>query len=121
MLLASLDWGDKKAPCIRLPHMARAIDIAEEWRASAHLVLEEIGKGEFESDLDIVRKIIAKNEPRGATIRDIWHDGLRRRKKSLEDTQNVVNQMLQMGDIVGEASPTNKPGPRTTYYHIRKG
>lgn len=40
MLLAALDWpADRVAPQIELHHLARAVDIAERWRASAHRAL----------------------------------------------------------------------------------
>jgi hypothetical protein len=71
MILAALDW-QPETPCkIELPHLARALEITEAWRASAHRAIETANANEVDVIFKRIMRQLAKH-PSGATVRDIY-------------------------------------------------
>jgi hypothetical protein len=113
-ILAALDWpeGDE-APSIELPHLARAIEIAEVWRASAHRVLEEADRSGFEG---LRRRIVRLLGDSGCSLRELCK-AMRRTKP--DELKEILRQMVEAGDVEEfETKPGPKGGRPTTRYRL---
>jgi hypothetical protein len=117
MILAALDWSaSDPAPKIELPHLARAIEIAETWRASAHRALDLTTANMSSRVKDRITRLLAKYP--NMTERDLV--------KSLKDIdQNELHlalvEMVEIGDVVEvDAGPGAKGGRPTKRYTVSK-
>jgi len=105
IILAALDWialGDQRQgkPVVRAPHWYRAQQIVENWRASAHQLLHDLGESE-EARLEIrILKLLA-GRPSGLSVRDIYRALRSPRKpviealKALEVDGQVAQEIMQ--------------------------
>ncbi|NLF01840.1 MAG: DUF3987 domain-containing protein [Anaerolineales bacterium] len=107
IILAALDWialGDRRQgrPVVRAAHWYRAQQIVENWRASAHQLLHDLGDSE-EARLEIrILKLLA-GRPGGLSVRDIYRALRSPRKpviealKALEVDGQIVQEIIQCG------------------------
>ena len=106
MILAAMDWKNEPAPRIELPHIVRAISIAESWRESAHRALS-IGKS---YGLDNVKSKVIDTIQRceskgGATMRDLT------RAISTNGKGDLERALAEMQEAKMIEAVTVKPGP----------
>lgn len=117
MILAALDWKDRATPHIEASHMARAISIAETWRASAHRMLIIVTDNEFNKLQQRILTQVSKREPKGATIRDL-HQAMRDRK--ISEVEMSVIEMVTAGYLDEMEPESGKRGRPTKRYRIAK-
>lgn len=117
ILLAALDWSDAEGERGQLKvtsaHWYRAQMIAEEWRASAHRLLADLGEHE-EGRLE-VRILSLLRSSGGATVRELY--------RSLRSTRKPVVEALRAleedGCIIRLANEGGGGrGPRTDLYQV---
>jgi hypothetical protein len=99
ILLAALDWAEgdsaEPRPRVRAAHWYRAQQIVEDWRASAHRLLADLGENE-EGRLEARVLGLLKTCGGSATVRDIYRALRSPRKpvletlKALEDDSRVI-------------------------------
>ncbi|MBK8030052.1 MAG: DUF3987 domain-containing protein [Chloroflexi bacterium] len=115
ILLAALDWSDAGEERLQLKvttaHWYRAQLIVEEWRASAHRLLADLGENE-EGRLEI-RILSLLRASGGATVRDLY--------RSLRSTRKPVMEALRALEEDGcvvrlENAGGSGRGPRTDLY-----
>lgn len=111
IILAAFQWEDQPAPVICLSHLARAIEIAETWRASAHRAIGAATENEVNQLFDRILYQIAKREPVGATVRDIYKC---MKDKRPVDVEAAVQEMVNLGML--EALSQSSVGRHTTRY-----
>ena len=120
MILAALDWPkDTNAPRIELAHLARAVTICEEWRASAHRALALVTTTEYEKLRLQILKQVSKREPEGVSMRDLG-----RSMRSVEpgELREAIAQMIELGDLeANETRPGPKGGRKTIRYSLARG
>lgn len=111
-LLAAADWdGEHNSPQIEIGHWARAQQIAEQWRASAHQLYYTL-TGITEDDT-IERRLInrvAKDGELGTTIRDLYRAERRKR----EEIEPIVIRLVREG-LLEEYRPAGK---RVDYFRL---
>jgi hypothetical protein len=110
-ILAALDWGSEDAPVIELPHIARAVSIAESWRVSAHRVVAAANQNDYTAMRGRLMRILSKAGQRGATMRDI---GRAMRDKTPSEIEMTLDQMVDIGDAVLMDSKPGQSGGRPT-------
>jgi len=111
MLLAALDWPEEHAnPRIELAHLARAIDIAEGWRASLHRALSQSARTEHDDlrgrildTLDVAGEV-------GATCRDL----ARQLSRKATEVQRLLNALVKEGEVEGVRQESGPKGGRPT-------
>jgi len=110
ILLAALDWPESvPAPRIELPHLAKAIRIAETWRASAHRTIDQATRSTYEQTRIRILKVLGRHEPDGATMRDL----LRYIKNMDPADLNVTLIQMKMADEIEEVrNTTGRPSSR---------
>jgi uncharacterized membrane protein len=107
ILLAALDWADADdappQPKVTAAHWFRAQTITEEWRASAHRLLAELGENE---EVRLENRILGLLKTAGgsATVRDLYRALRSPRKpviealKALEGDGHVERFLAQGGE-----------------------
>jgi hypothetical protein len=120
MILASFDWSMEKrksaAPTIAIEHIARAMEIVEGWRVSAHRTIEQVTMSDANRFLQrVLRNVISTGE-RGVTLRELY--------KSMKDRQpfeisNALDQLVQAEEIEAIDAGTSKIGGRPTKRYRR--
>ena len=118
ILLAALDWGDAPTPRIELPHFTRALLTVETWRASLHLVLDLAAIEEADRVKQTIVAAVAKNDPGGATMRDLCKANKSIKPRAIED---ALEDLLLSGDIIAVELVNPRGGPRTTRYMLNRG
>jgi len=116
ILLAALDWADEHdagpQPRVTVAHWYRAQLITEEWRASAHRLLAELGENE-EARLENRILGLLRNAGGSATVRDLY--------RALRSTRKPVVEALKAleedGQVVKVELPPN-PGRRSEAYSL---
>lgn len=117
MLLAAMDWPqDLAAPRIELPHLVRAIHIAEEWRASVHRTLAMADQTDYEKLENEICSDLARTNGTGMTLRDLRR-ALGNRRQAIE-IENVLTQLEMTGEVRREVVQNPKGGPKTTRYYL---
>jgi hypothetical protein len=106
MILVALDWKEGPAPIIAMIHLARAIHIVEDWRASAHRTLRVATRTSVKKLQLRLYAAIARAEPQGETMRDLCKG---HNDQSVDDIEDALRQMEVAGEIVRVPS---KPGPK---------
>jgi hypothetical protein len=95
--LAALDWPDgMTAPRVELRHLARAMSIVEDWRASAHRVLVQ---AEQVSGSALARRIIRRvglADDMGATRRDLHRAMQDRKAREIDDE---LERLVEAGEV----------------------
>lgn len=119
LALAAMDWADgggKRSLQITLAHWARAQQIAEAWRASAHRLLDALNRGEDSiSESRILEHLIA--HPEGETLRDLTlRTGLRR--KAIED---ALRSLAEAGLVKAERKRRGERGPEANVFQVMDG
>ena len=118
-LLAAMDWPDgQSVPRIELPHLARAIAICEDWRASAHRALMMVDKTEFGGLRKRILRQIGQSEPAGATARDVYRS---MRDVSPDEIKRVLQQLMDVEDVRSEEVKPEGRGRGTVRYHVSEG
>lgn len=111
-ILTALDWhSDNEAPGIELPHLARAVAIVENWRASAHRAIKDVAISNFGRLRQRIMRQMAKQEPNGATYRDICRGMGDVEPQEIELT---LMQMVVMGEAEELAISSGPKGGRPT-------
>jgi len=119
LILAALDGWQGNGPTVELPHLARAISICEEWRASAHRALKLATQGEFDRAAQRVLRVAGRAGPGGATMRNLYR-GMQ--DKEPAEIAEVVAQLVDVGELEELQAPTGKPGrPAKRYRPTRAG
>jgi hypothetical protein len=117
IIMATLDWGCEKdvtcaVPVVRLPHLARAIQIAESWRSSAHRLLADVTMGEANRFLQRVLAAVISSGQHGITLRDLY--------KSLSkppfEVENALNQLMSTTEVETFEGRNSKGGPKSVRY-----
>lgn len=117
LIMATLDWGcGKKAlgptPVVSMSHMARAITIAESWRASAHRLLSSITTSAENRFMQRVLTYVIGAGVNGITLRDIYKNIGR---PPLE-VERALNQLIMTGEIEVFEYGSRRGGPRRPRY-----
>lgn len=116
-ILAALDWQrDAQAPRIDLPHLHRAMEIAETWRVGAHRMIEQGSTAEENVKLSRILRQIGRHGLEGATFRDL-RNGLR--DIPVSEFQRLVDQAVSSEEVVAIRVGSGSAGGRpTTRYRI---
>lgn len=116
ILLAALDWSDKEEttsrPRVTTAHWHRARQIAEEWRASAHRLLADLGENE-EARLETRILGLLRTAGGRATVRELYRALRSPRKTVLE----ALKALEQDGQLVRVDLPP-RPGVRSEVYQL---
>lgn len=106
VILAALDW-QAETPCrIELPHLARAMDIAESWRGSAHRAIAGATASAFSQIGKRILRQVSRQEPDGATVRDVYRQ---MQDKSPAEIELAISELILAG-LLEEVEP--EPGRR---------
>ncbi|TVR25026.1 MAG: DUF3987 domain-containing protein, partial [Anaerolineaceae bacterium] len=116
ILLAALDWADagdsSPRPKVTAAHWYRAQQLTEEWRASAHRLLADLGENE---EARLENRIIGLLKTAGgvATVRDLYR-ALRSPRKPVIEALKALEQDGRVQRV--ELPP--KPGLRSEAYRL---
>lgn len=116
-ILAAMDWKSGNAPVIEHPHMARAISIAETWRASAHRSIANAGDSETSRLQQRILAQVTKREPKGATIRDLYQN---MKDKRISEIEACVFEMTRAGYLEEKKPEMGNRGRPTSRYVTAK-
>ena len=118
-ILAAMDWKCEGAPVIELYHLARAVAITEDWRASAHRVLRTATETEYDRLQERVLYQCGRHDKEGgATLRNLY---ISMRDRTPAELTNVVEQLVKVGmleEISIKAGPTG--GRPTMRYRLTR-
>lgn len=117
MILAALDWSSEDVPRVRMPHLARAIQITEQWRASAHRAIVGSEDQEFDTLKQRILKQVSKHEPNGATMRDICR-GMQDKRPG--EIQEATEEMVTGGYVEVVPSKAGQRGRPTMRYRAAR-
>lgn len=96
IILAALDWREGQfVPRIEVAHLARAMAIAEEWRASAHRAVAIMTATAFDRLRVRILQQVSKTGVKGASVRDVYR-GMR------DKTPDEIKDALRQMDVAGE-------------------
>ena len=116
ILLAALDWADDDSaplrPKVSAAHWYRAQGIVEDWRASAHRLLADLGENE-EGRLENRVLGLLRSAGGSATVREIYRALRSPRKPVIE----ALRALEQDGQVVQVELPP-KPGVRSEVYQL---
>lgn len=118
-LLAAMDWQRGSMPIIELPHLVRAIDIAERWRASVHraLVITSASEGSA-LRTRVLRQFSLYDDRGGLTLRDLSR---LMRDQDVSRLEVAIQEAVKLGDLEEISSGEGKRGRPTTKYRITRG
>jgi hypothetical protein len=112
-ILAALDWKKGEVPIVELRHLARAVTICEEWRASAHRALVMAKATESDRIRERVLSQVLQLCPPGPTLRDL-HKNMRDVEPDL--IIQALDELLKLEMIREEPWQNPKGGPKTKRY-----
>lgn len=115
IVLSALDWSDANAdghPAVSAAHWFRAQQITEQWRASAHRLLHELGETE-ESRLEVRAIRLLRAHPEGLSVRHLYRI-LKSARKPVVEMLNALEQDGQVKKVVPPAD--SRPGPKPELY-----
>jgi len=118
MILAALDGWEGNVPTVEMPHLARAIEVCEAWRASAHRVLGEAARSDSDRLTQRILKQAGKFGAQGPTMRDL-EQGMRDVPK-LELGEDVT-RMVKAGLLAEVPYQSKLGGPTTKRYPVAVG
>lgn len=115
ILLAALDWAEldsDEKPIVTPAHWFRAQRIVEDWRASAHRLLADLGENE---EVRLENRILGllRNAGGTATVRELYR-ALRCLRKPVVE---ALKALEQDGQVVRVELPP-KPGVRSEAYQL---
>jgi hypothetical protein len=123
VLLAAIDWAQqdsrRNVPTVTMAHLARAMVIVENWRATSHRVIEQTMMSAGNRFLQRVLHCIMSAGERGMTFRDMY--------KSMRDRQpyeirDALNQLMQACEIEELAlRPGRHGGHGSIRYRLARG
>lgn len=114
LLLAALDWPEKQAaPRVELAHLARAIDIAEGWRASLHRALAESTRTEADG---LRQRILDNLDVAGETCRDL----ARLLNRRATEVQKHLDALVEEGEVERLRQDSGDRGGRPTWRYRGK-
>lgn len=116
MILAALDWSggewQESSPVVKLAHVARAIDVAERWRASSHRIMADVTMGENARFLQRVLSHVISAGEWGVTLRDLY----KALSKSPYEVETALSQLLRAAEIEVVEMGSSRGGPRRPRY-----
>ncbi len=115
IIFAALDWADSQdngKPIVQPAHWYRAQQITEQWRASAHRLLQDLSES-TESRLETRILRLLKAHPGELTLRDIYKE-LHADRKPVAD----ILQSLEQDGQVERIASSMRPGPHTERYRL---
>lgn len=117
MLLAAVDWAAAAgSPCIELPHLARAIAIVEEWRASAHRALALTTREASSPLRERLLGVLERAGTRGETTRDL---GRLMRGVDRGEVETMLGRLVRDREVESIEQPSGpKGGKPTTRFRI---
>jgi hypothetical protein len=108
--------GDPEgAPRIELPHLHRALAIAESWRISAHRAIAESAVAEENVKLTRLLRQAGKAGAKGMSIRELR---LGMRDVSASEIRLLVDLAIEGGQLVEADDEKPRSGPPTTRYRV---
>jgi hypothetical protein len=111
ILLAALDWADSgdltPQPRIKIAHWYRAQQMTEEWRASAHRLLADLGENE-EGRLESRVLGLLRACGGSATVRDIYRT-LRAPRKTVLETLKALEEDGRVVRVLHAYSGRGRP------------
>jgi Protein of unknown function (DUF3987) len=111
-LLAALDWPDgPPAPRIEPAHLARAVGIAERWRASAHRALALTQRTGFDAVRTRLLGHLGRAGAAGLTFRDLARA---MRDKEPDALRHALRQLVDAGEVEPLDAGTGPKGGRPT-------
>jgi DNA-binding transcriptional ArsR family regulator len=119
LALAAMDWADaggQGTPHITLGHWARAQQTVEDWRASAHRLIDALNRGEDSiAEARVLEHLSVHLE--GETLRDLTlRTGLRR--KAIED---ALRALVEAGLVKAERRRRGERGPEANVFQVIDG
>lgn len=119
-ILAALDWPDgkdaPKAPRIEMPHLARAISITEEWRASTHRALTAAAESGQEGLEQRVLAYLGRYGKQGASVAEL---AKAMHLKNPEPIELAIKNLIKIGEVTEIAHTKSGAGGRpTTRYRL---
>lgn len=117
LILASLDGWQGNSPAVELPHLARAISITEEWRASAHRALGLATQSDFDQVAQRVLRQTGRAGAGGITLRDLYRGMADRSPAELAE---VVTQLVEVGEMEELPTPAGRVGRPTKRYRLTR-
>lgn len=122
-ILAAMGWTRyevleskqrEKAPRIELAHLARAISICEEWRASAHRALAKATTTVFDSLLERILVEVSRSGSEGVTARGVY----RKLGKPPSEVKDALARLVEFGEVE-ELKVKPEGGGRPTTKYVR--
>lgn len=119
-ILAALEWpASKGAPQIEMDQLYEAIDICERWRHSTHRALLLSENYETENLQTRILYQVQRNEPLGATLRDIYQY---MRNVPVDLIEEQLEAMEKAGDLISHDTKLDKKrGKPTIRYRLPRG
>lgn len=112
-ILAALGWPDSQnAPHITQDHLARAIRIAESWRASAHRALDMARQVDADRLHERILRQVAQHGEKGATARDVYR-GLGDRQP--HEVEHAMTDLVLVGELERLEQKGGKGRPTVRY------
>ena len=120
IILAALDWPQEtNAPTIGMSHLARAMEICEEWRASAHRALAGATTCDVDKLLQRILRQVGRYMPSGATLRDLYKS---MKDQPPADIEEALAQLQRLGEIYTvDVGAGQKGGRPTIKYRLGAG
>jgi len=113
-ILAALDWPDgEPAPVIRLPHLARAEGIVEDWRYSLHRAITRASDEDLQGFTARVLRHLSRYGRDGQTAYQLGNRHLS--DKSTAEVESALVALEERGDIE-RFEPVRESGGRPTQY-----
>lgn len=117
VILAALDWPNgQRVPIVTMPHLTRALYVAEGWRRSAHRVLAVMEDAQGEGVSERVLRYVARAGEHGVTLRDLYR-GLH---LPVAEAEGHVQDLMHTGEIeaLEEGEGRANGGRRTMRYRM---
>lgn len=113
-LFAALNWRTSSGPPrMTLEHLSAALTITEQWRSSAHRVLDLANATAGDQMWTRVLKVLLRFQPDGATLRDVYRA---MQDKSAEEVENTLKQLARAGEVVAYThQPAGQGRPSTRF------
>jgi hypothetical protein len=116
IILAALDWKNSGPPDIEVPHLARAIQITESWRASLHRAIVYADQGKYGRIRKRITDLLIKDPISGVSLREICK-GMRDQEP--QDITKTLEGMVSAGDLVLVSKGPGPKGGRPTDVYKR--
>lgn len=108
IILAAMDWPKHApAPKIELTHIARAIKIAESWRASVHRVVAQARENDFSQLTKRIMRQLGLHQRDGMSSRDLCRSMADKRSNEIRD---ALDELLNLGMVVESDDRPGKIG-----------